>query len=124
MKKLLLLSTFLTIVFVSGCSAKDKDTSTENEVNSSAVSIDSNESTEKSVKYQTVDKKDFMLKTSDNFATAVLTDSDGNSYSLKEVPAGSGMRLEGENGVSIHTKGNDGIIELSKDKSLTVTEIK
>ena len=121
MKKLLLLSSFLTIIFVAACSVKNKDTSTENEATTSAATNDSNE---KIIKYQTDDKKDFILKTNDNFTTAVLTDSDGNSYSLKEVPAGSGMRLEGENGVSIHTKGDDGTIELSKDKSFTVTEVK
>ena len=126
MKKLLLISSFLAVVFVVGCSAKDKDkaTSPDNEASSSAVAVDTNESAEKTVKYETADKKQFTLKTSDNFVTATLTDSDGNNYSLKEVPAGSGMRLEGDNGVSIHSKGDEGTIELAKDKSFTVKEVK
>ncbi|MDR0238539.1 MliC family protein [Acinetobacter sp.] len=126
MKKLLLISSILTVAFLVGCNAKDKDknTTTTAEASSPVAQVDANESNEKTVKYETEDKKQFTLKTSDNFATATLTDHDGHIYSLKEVPAGSGMRLEGDNGVAIHSKGEEATIELAKDQSLSVKEVK
>ncbi|WP_151960826.1 MliC family protein [Acinetobacter bereziniae] len=131
MKKILLISSILTAVFLVGCNAKDKEkTNASTGEASSPVSqvdsnqVDSNESNQKTVKYETEDKKQFTLQTTDNFATATLTDSEGHNYSLKEVPAGSGMRLEGENGVSIHSKGEEATIELAKDQSFSVKEVK
>lgn len=126
MKKILLISSILTAVFLVGCNAKDKEktNASTGEASSPVAQVDSNESNQKTVKYETEDKKQFTLQTTDNFATATLTDSEGQNYSLKEVPAGSGMRLEGENGVSIHSKGEEATIELAKDQSFSVKEVK
>jgi membrane-bound inhibitor of C-type lysozyme len=126
MKKVLLISSVLAVVFLAGCNAKDKEkmnASTE-ETSSSVAQVESNESNEKTVKYETEDKKQFTLQTTDNFVTATLTDNEGHQYSLKEVPAGSGMRLEGENGVSIHSKGDEGMIEIAKGQTFNVKEVK
>ncbi len=123
MKKLLFISSLLALGFMSGCSQADqnKTTKTDAAVASQIGVIDSNAT---SVKYETEDKKEFILTTKDNFASATLLDAEGNSYALKESPAGSGMLLKGENGVSVHTKGDEGIIELSKERSFNVKEVK
>lgn len=128
MKKLLLISSLVvSLSLLVGCAAKDKTSN----LDTGASSVPSNvkdhiapESVELKVKYTTVDKRGFTLTTKDNFVTATLIDPDGQRYILKEVPAGSGIRLEGENGVLVQTKGDDGIIELGADKSFTVKEVK
>ena len=66
------------------------------------------------------------LKTTDNFQTAQLTDNSDKVYQLKEAVSGSGVRLEGDNGVSIHFKNvngvNEGTVELVKDKPIEIKE--
>lgn len=124
MKKLLLVSSLIAVGFIVGCSSKDKAATTESESSTAVSQVGVINSNETSIKYETADKKEFILKTNDQFATATLMDSDGNTYALKEVPAGSGMLLEGENGVSVHSKGNEAIITLAKDVSVNVTEVK
>ncbi|WP_252508385.1 hypothetical protein [Acinetobacter baumannii] len=51
-----------------------------------------------------------------------MEDSKGNSYALKNGHAASGVLLEGENSVSIHTKGQEGFIELKKGKIVDIKE--
>lgn len=124
MKKLLLISSFVAVAALVGCGSKDKAATPDTASASAASHVGAHEITESTVKYTTEDKKEFTLTTKDNFVTATLVDNDGKSYDLKEAPAGSGMRLEGENGVSVHTKGDEGVIELAADKSFTVKEVK
>ena len=76
------------------------------------------------VKYQGSDNKTYELKSSDNFETAVLTDSQGKSYELTHAISGSGMRLEGEDGIYIHTKGEEGTLVLLKDQLIDIQEVK
>lgn len=121
MKNLLLISTILTAATLAGCNAKEKAPATE-AVASAPVTAHANESTEKTVKYLNKDNQIFTLKTTDNFETATLEDSQGNSYALKNGHAASGVLLEGENGVSIHTKGQEGFIELTKGKIINIKE--
>lgn len=121
MKKLLLISTILTATVLAGCNAKEKAPAADTAA-STPVAAQANESTEKTVKYLTEDKQIFTLKTTDNFETATLEDSKGNSYALKNGHAASGVLLEGENGVSIHTKGQEGFIELVKGKIVNIKE--
>ncbi|OTG81627.1 MliC family protein [Acinetobacter sp. ANC 4648] len=124
MKKIFLLSALIGVGLIAGCNSKDKESTQDKDVSVPASTVISNESIEQTVIYETADKKQYILTTTDNFTTANLVDSDGNSYELKEVPAGSGMRLEGPNGVAIHTKGDEGIIELSKDQIIDIKEVK
>lgn len=122
MEKILLVA--LIVMALVGCGSKDKDIPSEHKTSSSDVSgIEKSESDEKVIKYQTPDKKEFILKTNDNFVTATLIDDEGKSYTLKEVPAASGMRLEGNDGVAIHTKNGQGIIEFSKDNYFSIEEV-
>ena len=64
------------------------------------------------------------LKSSDNFETAQMTDNSGKIYHLKRAVSGSGVRLANDDGVSIHFKGGEGIVEFEKDKPISITEVK
>ena len=114
---------FLTFLLI-GCSGDKK--ATQDAQQTSVTNSMSQEPVvqEVIIKYQDKNQKTYELKTSDNFQTAVLIDSDGKAYELKEVMAGSGMRLEGRNGIYIHTKGENGVLELSKEKLVDIKEIK
>ena len=124
MKNLFLISTILSATVLAGCNAKEKATAPDSaaSVPVTAQATTTDESTEKTVKYLAEDKQIFTLKTTDNFETATLEDSKGNSYALKNGHAASGVLLEGENGVSIHTKGQEGFIELEKGKIVDIKE--
>lgn len=115
--------TLIVLVLV-GCSSKDKDMPPEHEASSNVISrVEKSESDVKVIKFQSLNQKEFLLKTSDNFVTATLIDDKGKNYSLKEVPVASGMRLEGENGVAIHTKNGEGVIEFSKNNYFIVKQL-
>lgn len=64
------------------------------------------------------------LKSSDNFETAEMIDNSGRVIHLKAAVSGSGMRLANDDGVSIHFKNGEGIVEFIKDKSISITEVK
>lgn len=64
------------------------------------------------------------LKSSDNFETAEMTDNSDKVYYLKSVVVGSGVRMENEDGISIHFKNGDGFVELVKGKPISITEFK
>ena len=64
------------------------------------------------------------LKSSDNFETAEMTDNSGKVYHLKRAISGSGMRLANDDGVSIHFKAGDGVVELVPGKPISITEFK
>lgn len=64
------------------------------------------------------------LKSSDNFETAEMTDNSDRVIQLKAAVSGSGMRLANEDGVSIHFKNGEGIVEFIKDKPIHITEYK
>ncbi len=64
------------------------------------------------------------LKSSDNFETAELTDNSGKIYHLKQTVSGSGVRLANDDGVSIHFKAGEGVLELVKDRPISITEYK
>lgn len=123
MKNLLLISTILTAAVLAGCIAKEKTPAADATSASVAGQANSNESTEKTVKYLSKDNQIFTLKTTDNFETATLEDSQGNSYALKNGHAASGILLKDENGVFIHSKGAEGIISLVKHTQFHVKEI-
>jgi len=64
------------------------------------------------------------LKSSDNFETAVMTDNSGKVYRLQRAVSGSGVRLANNQGVSIHFKAGEGIVEFVKDQPISITEHK
>lgn len=68
------------------------------------------------------------LKTTDDFETAQLTDNSGKTHDLKRVVSGSGIKLANDNGVSIHFKDFNGVmegtVELVKDKGIEIKEFK
>lgn len=64
------------------------------------------------------------LKSSDNFETAQMTDNSGKNYHLKRAVSGSGVRLANDDGVSIHFKAGDGVVELVPGKPISITEFK
>ena len=68
------------------------------------------------------------LKTTDNFETAQLSDNSDQTHELKRVISGSGIKLANEEGVSIHFKDFNGVmegtVELVKDKPIEIKEFK
>lgn len=64
------------------------------------------------------------LKSSDNFETALMTDNSGMVYRLKQTVSGSGVRLANSDGVSIHFKRGEGVVEFVKDQPISITEVK
>jgi hypothetical protein len=53
-----------------------------------------------------------------------MTDNSGMVYRLKQTVAGSGIRLANNNGVSIHFKRGEGVVEFVKDQPISITEVK
>ncbi|MEN8381221.1 hypothetical protein [Acinetobacter radioresistens] len=66
----------------------------------------------------------YILRTTDNFETAELSDQSGKTYRLKRAVSASGLRLANSQGISIHFKNGEGILELIKDQPINVTEVK
>ncbi|WP_216936285.1 MULTISPECIES: MliC family protein [unclassified Acinetobacter] len=64
------------------------------------------------------------LKSSDNFETAEMIDNSGKVHHLKQTVAASGVRLANDEGVSIHFKRGEGVVELVKGKPISITEFK
>ncbi|AUZ05301.1 hypothetical protein ADP71_17760 [Vitreoscilla sp. C1] len=68
------------------------------------------------------------LKSNDGFKTATMMDNSGKNHLLKIAVSGSGMRMVGNDGVSIHFKNfnglNEGVVELVKDKPIPIKEFK
>ena len=68
--------------------------------------------------------KKLSLSSNDDFNTAVLKDDSGKSYNLKRERAADGIYMENKDGVSIHFKKGEGIVEFIKYKSIPITEVK
>lgn len=68
------------------------------------------------------------LQSNDGFETATMMDNSGKKHLLKIAVSGSGMRMVGDDGVSIHFKNfnglNEGVVELVKDKPIPIKEFK
>ncbi|AOA59278.1 hypothetical protein [Acinetobacter larvae] len=95
---------------------------TETAVASTVATIENEEN--KDLKFAAQDGSEYTLSTTDNFKTATLKDHSGKSYALKEVITASGMRLESDEGVNISLKGDEGTVEIEKDKVISVKEVK
>jgi len=70
------------------------------------------------------DKQSYILRTTDNFETAELSDQTSKTYQLKQAVSASGLRLANNQGVSIHFKNIKGILELVKGHPINVIKVK
>ncbi|MBA5701209.1 hypothetical protein HCY58_12545 [Acinetobacter radioresistens] len=64
-----------------------------------------------------------ILKTTNNFETAELTDQRGIVYYLKRVKTKNGIRLENGN-TSIHFNSGSGILKIGQGRPIKVIEVK
>lgn len=64
------------------------------------------------------------LQSSDNFATAVMSDNADRSFHMKAAPAASGMRMTDGKNATIHIKGDEGTVEFVKDTPISIKEFK
>lgn len=103
-------------------------TATNTANNETATAIDQTAQAEQEIHFTGPNDLTIGLKTTDNFETAQLTDNSDQTYQLKRVVSGSGIRLANEAGVSIHFKDFNGIkegtVELVKDKPIEIKEFK
>lgn len=61
------------------------------------------------------------LVTTDMFDTALMKDKNENAYYLTRKPSANGIYMEGKNGVNIHFRDKEGIVEFGKNKSENLT---
>lgn len=64
------------------------------------------------------------LQSSDNFATAVMTDNADRSFQMRGVPAASGLRMSDGKGVIIHFKNGDGVVELVPGTPIPIQQVR
>jgi membrane-bound inhibitor of C-type lysozyme len=127
-----ILAALCTVLLLVGCNSDKQPNSnvpsaTNESVTSTAMPAETSVAevtSEVIVKYKGSDNKTYELKSSNNFETAVLTDSQGKNYELTHAISGSGMRLEGKDGIYIHTKGEEGTLVLLKDQLIDIQEVK
>ncbi|NLK67379.1 MAG: hypothetical protein GX282_07890 [Campylobacteraceae bacterium] len=60
------------------------------------------------------------LITVDSWKTAVLRDDKGDAYSMKRESAADGIYLVDKNGVNIHFKEKEGVLEYKKGEAILV----
>lgn len=101
-------------------------TATNTTANETATAIDQTAQAAQEIHFTGPNDLTMILKTTDNFETAELSDNADQRYQLKRVVSGSGVRLANEAGVSIHFKNfdgvNEGTVELVKDKPIEIKE--
>lgn len=112
------LSLTLLVLAMTGCTSSPK-TETLQDKATSNTSADT-----QVLKFSGPNGLSIFLKSSDNFETALMTDNSGMVYRLKQTVAGSGIRLANNNGVSIHFKRGEGVVEFVKDQPISITEVK
>lgn len=112
------LSLTLLVLAMTGCASSPK-TETLQDKATSNTSADT-----QVLKFSGPNGLLIFLKSSDNFETALMTDNSGMVYRLKQTVAGSGIRLANNNGVSIHFKRGEGVVEFVKDQPISITEVK
>ena len=136
--KLLLLSGLVVSLALVGCNAKDnaaKDAATtESSTAITDAQVASTPLEDAQVATSTPEVKvihftgpqdlTLELKSDDDFETAQLTDNSDQTYELKAVVSASGLKMANAEGVSIHFKNGEGIVELVKDKPIEIKEFK
>lgn len=102
------------------------NTTANETANETATAIDQTAQAAQEIHFTGPNDLTIILKTTDNFETAELSDNADQRYQLKRVVSGSGVRLANEAGVSIHFKNfdgvNEGTVELVKDKPIEIKE--
>lgn len=61
------------------------------------------------------------LITVDSWESAVMKNNKGDAYAMVRKPSANGIYLVDKNGVNIHFKDKDGILEYKKGKPLSLT---
>jgi len=112
------LSLTLLVLAMTGCTSSPK-TETLQDKATSNTSADT-----QVLKFSGPNSLLIFLKSSDNFETALMSDNSGMVYRLKQTVTGSGIRLANNNGVSIHFKRGEGVVEFVKDQPISITEVK
>ncbi len=112
-------------LFLLGCGSNQLRQSPDSAMNKQAQSEKTITQENAKTFYFVDDKgKKLSLSSNDDFNTAVLKDDSGKSYDLKRERAADGIYMENKDGVSIHFKKGEGIVEFSKYKSIPITEVK
>ncbi|MEX5444535.1 hypothetical protein WCE14_14460 [Acinetobacter schindleri] len=112
------LSLTLLVLAMTGCTSSPKIETLQDKATSN-TSVDT-----QVLKFSGPNGLLIFLKSSDNFEIALMTDNSGMVYRLKQTVAGSGIRLANNNGVSIHFKRGEGVVEFVKDQPISITEVK
>ena len=63
------------------------------------------------------------LTTQDTFQTAVMTDNTGRTFQMRIARAASGVRMSDGQGVTIHFKRGEGLVEFVEGQPIAIQEI-
>lgn len=63
------------------------------------------------------------LTTQDTFETAVMTDNTGRSFQMRITRAASGVRMSDDEGVTIHFKRGEGMVEFVEGQPIAIQEL-
>jgi hypothetical protein len=63
------------------------------------------------------------LTTQDTFQTAVMTDNTGRTFQMRIARAASGVRMSDGQGVTIHFKRGEGMVEFVEGQPIAIQEI-
>lgn len=125
MKFILAITTFTLLL--TGCSQNLVSSST-NASSQTQQSSEKKQNSEQTINFIGPYDLTLSLTTLDNFETATLTDNSDKTYSLQRSISASGIRLTNDAGIIIHFKGtsngNEGYVELVKDKPIEIKEFK
>lgn len=127
-----LLLTSMTALMLFGCSnnnqaTQDSDTAASQAIVLEDVSVVSQADTatqQQVLHFTGPNDLTIELKSNDNFSTATMTDNSDRSFELKSAVAASGLKLANDDGVSIHFKQGDGVVEFVKGTPISITEFK
>lgn len=132
MKKILATAVMASLILM-GCNQSKNDTPTEINTAQPQAQTSNTASTDalqkQEIHFTGPYDLTITLQTNDNFETATMTDNSDKTYQLKRTISANGIRLENtDDGVMIHFKatdhGNEGFVELVKDKSIEIKEFK
>ena len=63
------------------------------------------------------------LTTQDTFETAVMTDNTGRIFKMRITRAASGVRMSDDQGVTIHFKRGEGMVEFVEGQPIAIQEV-
>ena len=71
--------------------------------------------------FTTEDNSRVELITVDSWDSAVMKNDKGDAYAMSKKPSANGIYLVDKNGVSIHFKDKEGVLEYKQDKPIKVS---